>query len=193
MSLGKGPSLTSFQVFIFSLELVVLFRCGGLPVAGKPGLRPPHLFSLVVLKKTTCNKRLIELKFDCFFICHTNYTGQTKCRLLKRVIHVSQQNWQKFAPTQTLVITQPPPCLDGWFQDTGVRLQVELQKKDEWSSFHQRKETWPHCSKGCLHIEVIPLTSQHLDVDTIKWSPNFSIKLLMMSYGCRTKYWVFTE
>ena len=34
----------------------------------------------------------------------------------------------------------------------------------------------------------IRLTSQHLDVDTIQWSPNFSIKLLMMSNGCRTKY-----
>ena len=141
MSLGKGPSLTSFQVFILSLELVVLFRCGGLPVAGKPGLRPPHLFSLVVLKKTTCNKRLIELKFDCFFICHTNYTGQTKCRLLKRVIHVSQQNWQKFAPTQTLVITQPPPCLDGWFQDTGVKLQA-LFIKEKKPDLNVQKDTY---------------------------------------------------
>ena len=41
----------------------------------------------------------------------------------------------------TWAIKQPPPCLDGWFQDTGVRLQLELQKKDQWSSFHQRKET----------------------------------------------------
>ena len=59
----------------------------------------------------------------------------------------------------------------GWMISSyWVRLQVELQKKDQWSSFHQRKETWPQCSKRCLHIEVIPLTSQH-----------FSIKLLMMS------------
>ena len=32
-----------------------------------------------------------------------------------------------------------------------------------------------------LHIEVIPLTSQHLNVNTIQWSPNFRIKLLIMS------------
>ena len=121
--------------------------------------------------------------------CSSNYTGQTKCRLLKRVIQHNRTDKYSHLLKHSSSNDHHRVCMD----DTGVKLQVELQKKDQWTSFHQRKETWPQYSKRCLHIEVIPLTSQHLDVDTIQCSPNFIIKLLMMSYGCRTKYWVFTK
>ena len=40
--------------------------------------------------------------------------------------HPAQQNRQEFAPTELLVIKQAAPCLGGCFQDTGVRLEVEL-------------------------------------------------------------------
>ena len=104
--------------------------------------KPHHQYSNIVYHAEWPEPLLFQL----------HWTNQMQ---ITETCHPAQQNRQEFAPTQTIVIKQPPPCLDGWFQDTGDRLQFELKKKDQWSSFHQRKETWPQCSKRCLHIEVI--------------------------------------
>ena len=122
--------------------------------------------------------------------CNSNYIGQTKCRLLKRVIQHNKQD-----KNSNLLIhsnDKSPSTMAGWLWNHREGIQVELQTPNQWSASHKRKSSRFEHSKRRLSIESVQLIrdvrliSLHLQCRVFNVHSTF----LMMPYGCMAKYWL---
>ena len=102
--------------------------------------------------------------------CSSNYTGQTKCRLLKRVIQHNRTDKNSHLLKHSSSNNHHRVWMDDFkVLGSGYKLNFKIEISE--ALFVKEKKPDLNVQKDAYTLKLyIPLMSRYLDVDTIQWS-----------------------